>query len=441
MKNYRNLIPVALVVFMALSLYTLFSGYAKSNRKYQAAIEQARAFAADGIMQDSLSMYQEALEMYDTLDLQIEMCDMLSNLGGIENAISIGEEMLDKYSKEAKAYTFMLNLYIQAEMYKECFQLKDKAESIGVINKDFEEAMTTIEYTYKLKSHTYKEVMDFGCGVCPVLKGEEWGYVNEDGEIVIDAMFVSAMPFTKDDLEGEEIICAPVKASDGSGYYIDLEGNKKYVIKDLKQCSYLGPYCEGVLVAADTSGYAYYNLNFEKLSEAYTYASTMNGGAAVIQKDERWFVIDNTYNQTGESYDEFVLDDKNIAFRNDRAFGIQDHQYYLVDSAGNKVTGEAYEEAKMFMSSGYAAVKKDGKWGFIDIDGNMVIPPTYEGANSFSMGLAAVRMDGRWGFIDEKQNIVIPCIYDGAEYFNSSGNVYVCEDEDWTLLSLYKYNH
>ena len=48
-----------------------------------------------------------------------------------------------------------------------------------------------------------------------------------------------------------------------------------------------------------------------------------------------------------------------------------------------------YEEAKGF-SDGLAAVKKGGKWGYIDKENNVVIPPVYDFAGNFSEGVAVV---------------------------------------------------
>ena len=51
--------------------------------------------------------------------------------------------------------------------------------------------------------------------------------------------------------------------------------------------------------------------------------------------------------------------------------------------------------------------KKDGKYGFIDKDGNVIVDYIYEDAleqNSF--GFAAVKKDGKWGAIDKTGNVV-----------------------------------
>ena len=48
------------------------------------------------------------------------------------------------------------------------------------------------------------------------------------------------------------------------------------------------------------------------------------------------------------------------------------------------------------------------RFGFIDRAGQFAIQPTFESARDFEEGLAAVRIEGRWGFIDTTGRIVIP---------------------------------
>ena len=77
----------------------------------------------------------------------------------------------------------------------------------------------------------------------------------------------------------------------------------------------------------------------------------------------------------------------------------------------------------------WAAVKDDnGKWGYIDKTGKLVIPCQWEATEGFSEKLAAVKdATGKWGYIDTKGNVVIPCQWYGAGYFNSSGQAEVLD--------------
>lgn len=55
----------------------------------------------------------------------------------------------------------------------------------------------------------------------------------------------------------------------------------------------------------------------------------------------------------------------------------KDGKYGYVDKEGKVVVEYAYEDAKEQNSCGFLAVKKDGKWGCLDSKGNVVQEPTY----------------------------------------------------------------
>lgn len=62
----------------------------------------------------------------------------------------------------------------------------------------------------------------------------------------------------------------------------------------------------------------------------------------------------------------------------------------------------------------------NGKWGFKNEKGTVIIEPKYDDIASFSEGLVAVNIGkqglfgsgGKWGFIDKAGNQVIDCLYD-----------------------------
>ncbi|HYC29238.1 MAG TPA: WG repeat-containing protein, partial [Chitinophagaceae bacterium] len=72
-----------------------------------------------------------------------------------------------------------------------------------------------------------------------------------------------------------------------------------------------------------------------------------------------------------------------------------------------------------YFNEGFAAVKRNGAWGFIDRNGREVIAPVYEQVGFFSEGLASVRQGGDWGYIDRAGIMVIPCRYGFAASFKN----------------------
>jgi len=61
----------------------------------------------------------------------------------------------------------------------------------------------------------------------------------------------------------------------------------------------------------------------------------------------------------------------------------------------------------MFFSGGLAAVKIDGKWGYINKSGKLIIKTQFDFANDFSDSLALVTISGKYGFINKHGTIVI----------------------------------
>lgn len=72
-----------------------------------------------------------------------------------------------------------------------------------------------------------------------------------------------------------------------------------------------------------------------------------------------------------------------------------------------EATEKIFEE-----SEGLRAIKRNGKYGFIDAQGRLRIANRYEGVQKFSEGLAPVKILGKWGFINHQDNIAIQPVYE-----------------------------
>lgn len=73
----------------------------------------------------------------------------------------------------------------------------------------------------------------------------------------------------------------------------------------------------------------------------------------------------------------------------------------VIDKAGKLVCEAPARVVKPF-SDGLAAFRsEDGRWGFIDHQCKVVIPPTFAFTAGFREGLAPTEQDGRWGFVDK----------------------------------------
>ncbi len=62
--------------------------------------------------------------------------------------------------------------------------------------------------------------------------------------------------------------------------------------------------------------------------------------------------------------------------------------------------------------NGRAKVEKGGKVGFINMEGEEVIPPIYDAIYPFEKGLAKVEKGGLFGMINEQGEVLLDPVYD-----------------------------
>lgn len=79
----------------------------------------------------------------------------------------------------------------------------------------------------------------------------------------------------------------------------------------------------------------------------------------------------------------------------------------------------------------YVAQNQDGRYGYIDKSGNVMIDFEFEDAEKFSCGLAPVLIDGLWGFINEDGEVVIEPAYLTASVATINADPYVGSCTFW----------
>ncbi len=435
MKNIKTLAPIVLAVLVALSFYKLYSDRSAVKAEYTSYVTEARKYAEQGIIVDAIDNYSKALQMNDTLELSLEVGKFYVDMKDIVSAIGWGEMLIEKYPKEPAAYDFLVDIYLKNNDYNSTYALIDKINGLGLSTKKTASITDKVKYLYFF-GDSYEDAGSFNEGLCTVMYEEAYGAVDTSGSKSVPFKFQEVGTF----IDG----VAPVKDADGSCYYVDKEGNKKIVIKDVKDIKKLGnfggeyyPVCTGAV-------WNYYNTEFKKVLGDYQYASTMANGFASVMENSYYYIIDtNGKKLTNQKYDGIVEDYKGIIFRNNSFFvEMDDGLYYLLDSTGKKVTNEGYISAELFLDETYAAVETEKGWCFIDNTGKKVFGDLYfEEANSFSNGFATVKKDGMWGFINIDGEVAIDYSFEDAHNFSPDGTVFVKQEDIWTLLLLYSHNY
>ena len=105
-------------------------------------------------------------------------------------------------------------------------------------------------------------------------------------------------------------------------------------------------------------------------------------------------------------------------------YGVQvDGKWGFIDKSGNLVIQPQFEidassDLPPVFTDGLAPVRLNGKMGYINTRGKMVIEPQFAQARNFSDGLAVVNVRGQWGAIDKNGKVVIEPQYMNAFSFN-----------------------
>jgi hypothetical protein len=87
---------------------------------------------------------------------------------------------------------------------------------------------------------------------------------------------------------------------------------------------------------------------------------------------------------------------------------VNDGKWGFIDSSGQVVVDFKFEAAERF-SEGLAPIKSDGMWGFVNLAGRMAIQPRFEAVHytGFVEGHVAVMLEEKWGCIDNTGRMVI----------------------------------
>lgn len=131
---------------------------------------------------------------------------------------------------------------------------------------------------------------------------------------------------------------------------------------------------------------------------------------------------------------------------------------YGIASEGKLVIPCEYDNGTAFDEFGIAALEKKGKWAYFDREGNQLTDFIYEetgrnygfyfaldvaeadlpcpGASSY--GYIAVCRDGKYGYIDLQGNTVIDCIFEDARAV-CDGKAWVKTIEGWGVIELEGY--
>jgi tetratricopeptide (TPR) repeat protein len=391
--------------------------------QYLSIAEQQLSLEAYGA---AIACYERVVELEDTPAHNLLLAQVYRTMGRSRLYQTALEEMISKFPKEAAGHEALANHYYEVERYTDCVSTITAAAKAGVRTDRLTELYLWCAYRYTLIGESYEEANCFSGPYAVVRSKGKFHYLNEKLAPAILQSFDAASDFTT---TGGVTV-------DGVSYFIDEEGLKYLASEDTYDQLWA---MNARRAAARKDGrYVYVNNLFQPVLDSYDHATSFAEGVAAVRNGEHWTLIDAAGSQVGGPYQDVKIDEYNYCSRQGRVFVKTDGWYILVDSSGNRVGQEWFEDAMPFFTDTWAAVKQDGKWGFVDRDGALAIAPTgeYEEARSFGNGLAAVKTEGGWCFISKSGDVVINSMFMDAKCFSDNGLCPVKIDGVWRYIKL-----
>lgn len=114
----------------------------------------------------------------------------------------------------------------------------------------------------------------------------------------------------------------------------------------------------------------------------------------------------------------------------------QDWKYGLMDSTGRQTIPTIFKEYISGTSEFYL-LKNKGKWMIYTKKGKIIPLPVagFENYGAEREGVLAVKRKGKFGFINTTGKEVIPCIYDSASYVSMEGAVELRSHSKWAYFT------
>ena len=423
MKKSNMAISVGLIALCIIGWLSVTIQKVEDNSSYQTYIKEADGWVKEGLYQRAITSYKNAIAEEPTADLykkaakayQLRKKEVASDIEATDEIegeyVAFLEEATSFFPAEADLVDALADYYLKEEEYQEAYDCLMEAMDQGYDTEKVRKKWLQAKYAYDLKGDCFDKIKTSGGSVYTVSEDGAWstyvvgegyrmntkykdaGIANEDGDVVVtgkDSRLIS----------GEGVVLGIFQ----------------------KKVTEAGVFAEGLVPAMCDGTYHYYDEFAEEQFGGYEMASMFQNGKAAVKKDGKWMLIDTKGKVVSDKYAHIVLDASGKYVINEKILAAKKKGNYAIYNEKmkekQKIDGT---EVDVLTEDGWIAFCQKGKWGYMNLDGKVVIKPQYEAAKSFSNGMAAVKNGDNWGFINEDNELVLEGRFTDAGYMNEAG--------------------
>ena len=229
--------------------------------------------------------------------------------------------------------------------------------------------------------------------------GGKWGYINEKGTFVLPPKYEMARDFQENGL-------AIIQLNNLTGI-INTDGY--FIVKPKYET--ISPFSEGRATAIDDEGFKVLDESGKEItSKAYSFIGDyQEGRAAAANTKEHGEYLYGYLNRRGNEVIPLSYESASD-FQDGKALvKMKEGSYALIDLTGKVLNSYSYPFVDDY-GEGMLAFRKsnDGKWGYMDESGKVLIEPKYMGTQRFAEEKAIVNVDhNHYGLIDKHGKYII----------------------------------
>jgi len=385
----------------------------------------------DGIYIRAVPLLEEAAG-YDAVhtiraenELKKAYLALIGNRGFSRKYTSLLEKQMGRQDAGPELFIEAANYYLSVTKTQEALSVLRKG-----IERTGDSRIVTLYENSRYAIEISRPPFDFAAaiykGSAQVQLDGKWGIAGTDGTLFIPCEYDKISTFDRD---------RAIVDKSGLIYAVDKNNNRIAVARD--GIMDFGNYADNRIPLETDGGWCRSTGEFELGTSIFEDFGMYSGGYAAAKTDGKWGVVDLSVRWLiPAEYDEIIMDELGRCYAQGAVFVRSGDLVYLFSEG---VPGEdTYQDARPFSDEGYAAVKKDGKWGFIDANGTVMIQFIYEDALSFGQHLAAVKQGELWGYISMYGHIVIEAGFKEAKSF-SGGSAVVLTERGWQFITLIEY--
>ena len=148
-----------------------------------------------------------------------------------------------------------------------------------------------------------------------------------------------------------------------------------------------------------------------QIAPKYTVCGEFNNGMAAVFLQGKWGFVDKQENLTVQPYYKEVK-----PFRNGFApVKNAKNKWLFISKNGKPINSTLYDDFRETKNSKYI-VFKNKHWGLTDSKGKEILAPKYEYVEELSNRFIKVKKDGKYGVMDYEENIILYYQYDEVVY-------------------------